>query len=398
MASQTHKVPTGNVYRVAGKRRAVWYARYRLADGREVRKRIGPAWTERGGPAAGFHTKRTAEAWLADVLGQARRGTLPGLVRTGVTFGEACDEYLRYIAEDRARKATTVADYRSVIDFHLRPAFGTMRVEDITPLELEAWQAQLGHSAGRPLTNRSRNKILVVLHGIFKRACRAYGLPSNPAGELDKHPQPMSGDIEVFTPEEVHALIRAAANRQDGAIFAVAAFTGLRMGELRALHWQDIDYGRAVIRVRASYAQGELSTPKSGKVRSVPLVDAAAAPLARLMEREYFTAGSDLVFCEVEGRYLNDDSLRNRYHAALKRAGLRRLRFHDLRHTFGTLAITRADILEVQSWMGHADVKTTMRYLHYRDRSDAARRLAGAFEATVPVAAIEELPSPRAPT
>lgn len=267
-------------------------------------------------------------------------------------------------------------------------------MEDITTLQLEAWQAQLGRSAARPLTNRSRNKILVVLHGVFKRARRAYGLPSNPAGELEKHPQPMSGDIEVFTAEDVHALIRAAANAQDGAVFAVAAFTGLRMGELRALHWQDIDFGRAVIRVRASYAQGQLSTPKSGKVRSVPLVDAAASPLARLMEREHFTAGSDLVFCEVGGGYLNDDSLRNRYHAALRRARLRRLRFHDLRHTFGTLAITRADILEVQSWMGHADVKTTMRYLHYRDRSDAARRLAGAFEVSVPQVAEEELPSP----
>ena len=80
------KVPTGNVYRVEGKRRAVWYARYRLAAGREVGKRIGPAWTGRGRPAAGYFTKRTAEAWLSDVLDQARRGTLPGAVRTGATF------------------------------------------------------------------------------------------------------------------------------------------------------------------------------------------------------------------------------------------------------------------------------------------------------------------------
>jgi integrase len=76
---------------------------------------------------------------------------------------------------------------------------------------------------------------------------------------------------------------------------------------------------------------------------------------------------------------LNDDRLRRRYGAALKLAGLRRLRFHDLRHTFGSLAITRADIDEVQAWMGHADIQTTMRYLHYRDRGQAAERLADAF-------------------
>jgi integrase len=76
---------------------------------------------------------------------------------------------------------------------------------------------------------------------------------------------------------------------------------------------------------------------------------------------------------------MSDDRLRWRYGKALERAGLRPLRFHDLRHTFGSLAISRADIVEVQAWMGHADVKTTMRYLHYRDRADAAARLNQAF-------------------
>lgn len=93
----------------------------------------------------------------------------------------------------------------------------------------------------------------------------------------------------------------------------------------------------------------------------------------------------DLVFGEVDGRWLNDDRLRRRYEVALRRAGLRRLRFHDLRHVFGSLAITRADIVEVQAWMGHADIQTTMRYLHYRDRGQAAARLAEAFKVGTPV-------------
>ena len=69
--------------------RAVWYAKYQLPDGRQVQKKIGPAWTERSRPPAGFVTKRTAEAWLADTLAEARRGTLPGMVRTGATFAES---------------------------------------------------------------------------------------------------------------------------------------------------------------------------------------------------------------------------------------------------------------------------------------------------------------------
>ena len=78
-----------------------------------------------------------------------------------------------------------------------------------------------------------------------------------------------SGDIQVFSPEEVWALVRTAATEQDGALFLTAAFTGLRMGELLALRWRDVDFAGATIRVRASYAGRERTTPKSGKVRAV---------------------------------------------------------------------------------------------------------------------------------
>src|SRR4051794_30995792 len=91
--------PTGHVFRREGVRRATWYAKYRLPDGRQVQKRIGPAWTERGRPPAGYFTKRTAEDWLRGVLDEARRGTLPGLVRTGAT----CRRGSRVPALRRAR-------------------------------------------------------------------------------------------------------------------------------------------------------------------------------------------------------------------------------------------------------------------------------------------------------
>jgi integrase len=361
----------------------MWYAHYRLADGREVRRKIGPAWTARGRPAAGYFNKRTAEAWLSDVLDQARRGTLPGAVRTGATLADAAAEYLRYVEIDRARKPTTVQDYRSVIDTHLLPAFGDMRLEDITAPQIERWLGTLQHArdSKRRLSNRSRNKILVVLHGVLQRAARVWGLPLNPAAQVERHPQAASGDIDVLTPEEVHALARAADSEQDATVFIVAAFTGLRMGELRALRWRDVDFAAHVVRVRASYADGVTTTPKSGKVRSVPLVDAAAERLARLDRLRDSRDEQALVFSERDGTHLSDGRLRWRYGKALERAGVRPLRFHDLRHTFGSLAISRADIVEVQAWMGHADVKTTMRYLHYRDRADAAARLNAAFTA-----------------
>jgi integrase len=376
-----YRPPSGHVFRARRTRGDSWYAKYRLPDGRQVQKKLGPAWTERGRPPAGYFTKRTAEDWLRRTLDEARRGTLPGMVQTGATFADAAAEYLRYIERDRGRKASTVEDYSSILRVHLLPAFGGVRIEDVTARDVDAFASALVDRKfnGQPITPRTRIKVLNVLHGVFARAKRVWGLPFNPAADAERPSARNTGDIEVYSPEEVHALLRAAADERDAAIYATAAFTGLRMGELRALRWRDVDFAHSVIRVRASFAAGELSSPKSGKVRSVPMVDEVAQPLARLGDRERFTGDDDLVFAEEDGSWLQDDRLRRRYSVALKKAGLRRLRFHDLRHTFGSLAITRADIVEVQAWMGHADIQTTMRYLHYRDRGQTAERLADAF-------------------
>jgi len=101
--------------------------------------------------------------------------------------------------------------------------------------------------------------------------------------------------------------------------------------------------------------------------------------LSGLRERERFTADHDLVFCDPLGRHLGEKSFGVRYKASLRAAGLRELRFHDLRHTFGTHAIRAGDPREVMEWMGHADIQTTQKYLSYKPRRDAAKRLAAAF-------------------
>jgi integrase len=234
-------------------------------------------------------------------------------------------------------------------------------------------------SPPRPLSNNSKNRIVTLLHGVFARACKAYGLPLNPVAGIERHPVRLAGDIDVFSPEEVWALVRSAASEQDGAIFLTAAFTGLRRGELIALRWRDVDFTGSLVRVRASYAAGALTAPKSGKVRSVPLAPEVAKSLAKLSQRKRFTGDDDLVFAGEAGSYLDGSALRRRYRKALADAALRPLRFHDLRHTFGTRMIAKADIRRVQEWMGHADVQTTMRYLHYAPRAEDAALVAEAF-------------------
>jgi integrase len=284
-----------------------------------------------------------------------------------------CTEFLRYVTVDRARKPSTIAGYESIIRSMLLPAFGERPVESITTAQIEHWLAGLPQSA------RTRTLALVLMHGIFRRAKKVWALPTNPAAEVEKPPQARSGDIEVFSPEEVWALARAAEDEQDAAIFLTAAFTGLRLGELLALHWRDVDFTGSVLRVRGSYSAGHLTTPKSGKVRAVPLAPDVAAALAALGRRELFTGDDDLVFIGATGSYVDGSALRRRYKKTLAAAELRPLRFHDLRHTFGTRMIATADIRRVQEWMGHADIQTTMRYLHYAPHAEDAQLVAAAF-------------------
>ena len=375
------QAPSGHVFRLERKRGPCWYAKYRLTDGRQVQKKLGPAWTGRGKPPAGYFTKRLAEDWLRETLAEARRGTLPGSVRTGATFADAAAEWLRYVEHDRDVKPSTLTDYRSVVA-RLLPVFGSLAVEDITARHVEEWRAGLGAGRSRPLSNRTRNKSLTILGGIMERARKVYGLPFNPVRDVEKLRERYDATrFDFYSPEEVHALMRAAASPQDGAMFLTAAFTGMRRGELIALRWREVDFERSAIRVSASYANGKLTTPKSGHGRVVPMVPEVAEALARLSAADGGVADDDLVFPGEVGLYLDGSALRRRFVAACDRAGLRTIRFHDLRHTFGTLAVRGAEsIVELQNWLGHAEVRTTMRYTHYREQQDAAARLATAFQ------------------
>jgi integrase len=290
-----------------------------------------------------------------------------------MTFADAAAEWLRFVEYDRRRKPSTLEGYRAVVRAHLLPAFGDLPLESVTSRAIEDWAGRLEGSASK------RRLALVLLHGIFRRAMSVWGLATNPAAHVEKPPLDRSGDIAVYSPEEVWALVRAAASEQDAAMFLTAAFTGLRRGELLALRWRDVDFSGSLIRVRASYAAGAVTTPKSGKVRAVPMAPDVAEALARLSTRPHFIADDDLVFPGEAGGFLDGSALRRRYDAAIKRAGLRHLRFHDLRHVFGTRMIAVADIRRVQEWMGHADIQTTMRYLHYVPREADAELVAAAF-------------------
>jgi integrase len=385
----------------------VWRAKYRLPDGRRKHETLGPAAPKNGRPPEGSFTKRTAEAALRRILTAAERGELPAQARkSGVTFADAVESWLEYSEHEQGCKASTMYDYRATTAKHLLPTFGGLPIEAVTTERIEQLKSKLLREGN--LSTRTVSKILTLLHGVMEHARRKYGLPVNPVADVKKPRYRFDSKRkpDAYTKEEVLALVRAAREpggyeaEQDATLYLTSAYSGLRMGECLALRWEDVDFEHKSIHVDESYTYRTLGTPKSGKGRTVPMVPALAKTLADLSLRGWFTEPEDLVFVSLrewqrvtveddpedymagveESAYLDLSALRRRYRKAQKRAGLKPLRLHDLRHTFGSLVINKANLVEVQAYLGHADIATTQKYLHFRERGDEADRIAGAFE------------------
>jgi integrase len=176
-----------------------------------------------------------------------------------------------------------------------------------------------------------------------------------------------------------------AEDRQDAEIVRVAAYAGSRQGELLALRWRDVDFAGSALTIARAMSAGVESSTKSGRVRRVPMAGQAAAALERVSQREHFTSSDDLVFCNALGRPIDDSALRRRYRRAQAAAGVRPLRFHGLRHTFGSLLAVRGiDVVTIQKAMGHSALSTTSRYLHARPASEEAHAFTAAFAADTP--------------
>jgi integrase len=356
-----------------------WYARYRTPDGRQKQQVIGPAWLKRHRPPGdAYVTRAAAEARLAELLEAADRGELPGQEsQYGTTFRDAAREYLRWVEQVKQVDYVTVKDYAGVVYGYLDAEFGDRPIRSITDEQVSAYAERL--LAEGKLSNRTITRHLVTLHAIFKRA----KVEPNPAA-ADRVQRPRvvySGEYRAYEPEQVQLLAAHAENRQDAALYRVAAFTGLRQGELLGLRWGDVDFVTGLLHVRRNYTDRREKVPKGKKVRSVPMAPAVTDELARLKEaRAAELAGDDgLVFCTSVGGHLDSWALRRRFYRAIERAGLPRLRFHDLRHTFGTQVVRELDPYTLQSLMGHQHYSTTQRYLWHKPRPQDAAAIARAF-------------------
>ena len=278
-------------------------------------------------------------------------------------------------------------------------AIGDMSAIEVTARDVEGMLESVTRTG---VTGRTVNEYRALVSAVYGYGMKAstFGLPSNPATHADKRREPHRKRLLFFVPEEVEALARTLAaglhradpdggraarreDRQDAEIIRLAAYAGLRQGELLALRWRDIEFAGQVLTISRAVSLGTETTTKSGRVRRVPLPDQAAAALERVSRRAEFTAPDELVFCSALGRHLNGSALRRRFKRARDAVGLRPLRFHDLRHTYGSiLAAAGVDLVTIQAAMGHSALATTTRYLHARPANEQAARFTRAFEPT----------------
>lgn len=356
-----------------------WYARIRV-DGAQSQTLIGPAWKKRSQPPEGYFTEATAETFVAERVTELRR---PAAAQVDVvTFGEACTEFLRFVRDVRQIDPKTANDYEGVINGYLLEEFGAdTPIDDVDADKVDGYkEAQIEEER---LSNRTIVRHLTVGHGVYKRAKRKWGTELNPfsAELVERPPVVYTGEFDTYDYDEVELLATHAESDQDAAIFRTAAYTGLRQGELLGLRWKWVDFVGGLVHVRRNFTGGEEKIPKGKRVRSVPMTPDVVTALARLKEREHFTGDEDLVFVNEVGGHVDHFGLRKRFYAALEAAGLRRIKFHDLRHAFGTAAIQTLDPNRVQGYMGHKHYSTTQRYLHHKPRREDAAAIAAAFGA-----------------
>jgi integrase len=353
-----------------------WYGKWRT-DGRQVMRALGPARHVDGSP--GLAAEQAEEALLAAIT--ASKTTTPR--RDVIDVAEAGRRYITN-REMLGLKRGTLSDYESYLRVHLIPFFDGRSLDEIDVDLVEAFIATK-RAEGKAI--KSVRNYLGLLQAIFALALKRGWCAANPVAAIDKPRDRQDHDIRYLNGDELEELLRATPDTELGrlerTLYLTAAMTGLRRGELLALRWQDVDFEAGVIRVRRTYSRGEFGTPKSRRSnRAVPLAERVATSLHGRRGESRFRSDSDLVFAHPDiGDVLDPSKVRKRFQAAARRAGLRPVRFHDLRHSFATrLAAAGAPLRALQEWMGHADQRTTMIYSHFApDLTQGAMWAARAF-------------------
>ncbi|MER5181870.1 tyrosine-type recombinase/integrase [Streptomyces sp. NPDC002896] len=356
-----------------GKRRRFGSVR-QLKSGRWQARYRDPSTGQLRSAEDTYATKRDAEVALTHIEADITRGQWADPEAGKVQFGDYAVAWLK----DRKLADRSRERHESVIRLHLLPTFGARPLSSITTAQVRAWRtARLAAGVGEPTVVKAYQIMRAVLNTavddelIRRNPCRVKG--------ADRYDVP---ERPVLTVAEVYAVADAIAPRYR-LLILLAAFTGLRFGELASLRRRDIDTTNAVLMVRRSQAEMQNGALFDKAPKSDAGVRPVAFPTELLPDVEqhldcFAGPGRDgHVFLGPQGGRLRRSNFRDDWIKARKKAGITAdIHFHDLRHTGNTLAASGASLRELMTRMGHSTPRAALIYQHMvngRDREIADR-------------------------
>lgn len=355
-----------------------------LADGKRRRR-----WH------SGYDTKREAENALAEIVQSVNSGTY---VRP---TDRTVEQYLvrEWLPAVKASiKPTTFASYQRNITNHVVPGIGHIRLQALTVADLNAWYGWLAESGRRSGDGGLSGKTIRYLHTIVRKALSdalSWNFIARNVAAAARPPRvdPDSGVRRTWTSEQLRQFLTSVQDDRLDAAWTLLATTGMRRGEVLGLHWEDVDVDAGTVRIHRTLVSVEyrltFSTPKSARSRRLLQLDAKtvaalkrhrAAQLRERLAQGTPHSGSELVFTHENGGPLHPDRLTHLFNRHVKTLGMPRIRLHDLRHTYATLALEAGlNPRVVSDRLGHSNVAFTLAvYAHVLPSMDqeAADRVA----------------------
>lgn len=335
---------------VRRQRGSEWYFRrmVRLPDGH--RKRIFGVPSTFGLPNTKIGAQEAERRAVDEALGVRPAVIKPPEKKEVPTVKEFAKHFMSVAVVDN--RPSTVDSKQVILDRHVIPLLGAKRLDSIRYAEIQDLKLALSATLGP----KTVNNVLTVLRRMLEIARQREVIAAVPNIEWLHAPRP---EFDFLNYEETDRLVGAARDEWRCMVL-VAVRTGMRQGELLGLRWEDVDLFAGKVNVRQSIVRGRVGPTKSGRSREVPLSSEARGVL-----KAHRHLRGELVFCDAAGHALTKGECKHPLWAACKRAGLRRVGWHVLRHTFASHLVMRGVPLKaIQELLGHATIAMTMRYAH----------------------------------